>query len=115
MDNGKKVKGHKLGSPLCPWVQQKKYPRHPRFKNIEWEPSGSVVAKSKKPPFTKRGSDGKFVSSTKGKGKSSSVSHQKPVATVLAADQNGELDEDYVDLVMDDGSEKYQIIEVSSG
>ena len=81
MDNGRPVKGHKQGSPLCPLVQQKKRPPHPRFKKVGWEPSGSVVANSSKSSNPKRGLDGKFVPRGKGKGKSGS-SH--PVMTVLA-------------------------------
>ena len=40
MDNGRPVKGHKAGSPLCPLVQAKKYPQHPRFDKTGWKPSG---------------------------------------------------------------------------
>ena len=78
MDNGRPVKGHKAGDPICPLVQQKRYPSHPRAQKLGYEASGSVASSSSN---VRRGRDGKFTSKGKGKGKTRSAN---AIGTVLA-------------------------------
>ena len=71
-----------------------KYPKHPRWDSIGWEPFNRAVSskftKSKFPTYAPRGSDGRFKPKTNSIGVKSSGKGARPIGVVTHAGENSD-------------------------